>query len=177
MELKGTRTEANLKAAFAGESQARNKYTYFASAARKEGFEQVAGIFEETADNEKEHAKRLLKFLGGIGDTRGNLKEAAQGENYEFTTMYKDFERIAREEGFDEIAEVFKAIGTVEAHHEARYEKLLDNIENERAFRSETPTKWVCRNCGYVHEGAEPPESCPACAHPRGYYERLADNF
>lgn len=177
MQLKGSRTEENLKAAFAGESQARNKYTYFASAARREGFEQIAGIFEETADNEKEHAKRLLKFMDGIGSTAANLKAAADGENYEHTTMYKEFEQTARQEGFAEIADVFREIGEVEEHHEARYLKLLKNLTEGTVFRKETPAKWKCRNCGYVHEGVEAPAVCPACAHPRAYYEILVENY
>ena len=154
--LKGTKTEANLWAAFAGESQARNKYTYYASVAKREGYEQFAAIFLETADNEKEHAKRLLKFLGGIGNTAENLKEAAKGENYEWTTMYREFEKIAREEGFDEIADVFREIGEVEEEHEKRYRKLLENLENGTVFRRDQPVKWQCRNCGYIHEGTEP---------------------
>lgn len=176
-DLKGTRTEANLLAAFAGESQARNKYTYFASVAKKEGYEQIAGIFAETADNEKEHAKRLLKFLGGIGSTVENLKAAAGGENYEWTTMYKEFEKTAREEGFDEIADVFREIGEVEEEHERRYLKLLENIEKGMVFKRDTVVKWKCRNCGYVHEGTEAPEVCPACAHPRAFYELFVENY
>lgn len=177
MELKGSRTEQNLKAAFAGESQARNKYSFFSGVARKEGYEQIAGIFEETADNEKEHAKRLFKFLEGIGDTRANLKAAAEGENYEHTVMYRDFERIAREEGFHEIADVFREIGEVEEHHENRYLKLLSNIQSDRVFKRSEPARWKCRNCGYVHEGLEAPAVCPACAHPRAYYELLGENY
>ncbi|HHZ19863.1 MAG TPA: rubrerythrin family protein [Firmicutes bacterium] len=175
--LKGTKTEANLWAAFAGESQARNKYTYYASVAKREGYEQFAAIFLETADNEKEHAKRLLKFLGGIGNTAENLKEAAKGENYEWTTMYREFEKIAREEGFDEIADVFREIGEVEEEHEKRYRKLLENLENGTVFRRDQPVKWQCRNCGYIHEGTEPPELCPACAHPKAYYQLMAENY
>lgn len=175
--LKGTKTEANLWAAFAGESQARNKYTYYASVAKREGYEQFAAIFLETADNEKEHAKRLLKFLGGIGNTAENLKEAAKGENYEWTTMYREFEEIAREEGFDEIADVFREIGEVEEEHEKRYRKLLENLENGTVFRRDQPVKWQCRNCGYIHEGTEPPELCPACAHPKAYYQLMAENY
>jgi len=177
MNLKGSKTEANLWAAFAGESQARNKYTYFASQAKKEGLEQIAGIFLETADNEKEHAKRLFKFLEGIGDTAQNLEEAAKGENYEHTTMYKEFEKVAREEGFDEIADVFREIAEVEEEHEKRYLALLKRLKEGTLFRRDEPIRWRCRNCGYVHEGTEPPEVCPACAHPRGYYEPACDNY
>ncbi|WP_027351958.1 rubrerythrin [Desulfotomaculum nigrificans] len=177
MELKGSKTEANLKAAFAGESQARNKYTYWASAAKKEGYEQIAGIFLETADNEKEHAKRLFKFLNGITDTKTHLKEAAAGENYEYTNMYVEFEKIAREEGFDEIADVFREIGEVEAEHEKRFLALLKNIEEGKVFKRDQEVKWKCRNCGYVHVGKEAPEVCPACAHPQAYYELLCENY
>ncbi|ABO50727.1 Rubrerythrin [Desulforamulus reducens MI-1] len=177
MSLKGTKTEANLKAAFAGESQARNKYTYWASAAKKEGYEQIAGIFIETADNEKEHAKRLLKFLNGITNTKAHLKEAATGENYEYTNMYVEFEKVAREEGFDEIADVFKEIGEVEEEHEKRFLALLKNIEEGKVFKRDEEVKWKCRNCGYVHSGKEAPEICPACAHPQAYYEVLCENY
>jgi rubrerythrin len=177
MDLKNSRTEANLMAAFAGESQARNKYTYFASVAKKEGLEQIAAIFLETADNEKEHAKRLLKFLNGIGDTKQNLKTAAEGENYEWTSMYKEFEKVAREEGFNEIADVLREIGEVEEEHEKRYRKLLQNLNDGTVFKKDKPVKWRCRNCGYVYEGTEPPEVCPACAHPRAYYELMAENY
>jgi rubrerythrin len=177
MDLKNSKTEANLKAAFAGESQARNKYTYFASVAKKEGYEQIAGIFLETADNEKEHAKVLFKFLNGIGNTKENLKAAGEGENYEWTKMYKEFEQVAREEGFTHIADVFKEIGEVEEEHEKRYNKLLQNLNDGTVFKKDQPVKWRCRNCGYVHEGPEPPEVCPACAHPRSYYEVMAENY
>jgi rubrerythrin len=177
MSLKGTRTEANLLAAFAGESQARNKYTYFASAAKKEGFEQIAGIFLETADNEKEHAKRLGKFLGIVGNTEQNLEESAKGENYEWTTMYKEFEKVAREEGFDDIADVFQEIGEVEEFHEQRFLALLERVKNGTVFKRDENVKWHCRNCGYIHEGTEPPEVCPACAHPKSYYQVLAENY
>jgi rubrerythrin len=175
--LKGSKTEANIMEAFAGESQARNKYTYFASVAKKEGYEQIAGIFLETADNEKEHAKRLIKFVDLIGNTADNLKEAAKGENYEWTSMYKQFEQVAREEGFNEIADVFREIGEVEEEHEKRYLKLLENIEKGIVFKRDQPVKWRCRNCGYVHEGAEAPKVCPACAHPQSYYELMAENY
>lgn len=177
MELKGSRTEKNLLAAFAGESQARNKYTYFASVAKKEGYEQIAGIFLETAENEKEHAKMWAKFLGLIGDTPGNLEEAAKGENYEWTTMYKEFAKTAREEGFDEIAGYFEKVAQAEAAHEARYLKLLERLKDGSVFKRPVPIKWRCRNCGYVYEGVEPPEKCPACAHPKAFYEPAADNY
>jgi rubrerythrin len=182
--IKGTKTESNLLIAFAGESQARNRYTYFASQAKKEGFEQIAAIFLETADNEKEHAKRLMKFFEGgeaqitatypaavIGTTLENLREAASGEHYEHTTMYPEFARVAEEEGLSEIAAVLRAIARVEVAHEERYLKLAAAVEQGRVFRREEKVVWKCRNCGYLHEGTEPPETCPACAHPRSYYE------
>lgn len=175
--LKGTKTEANIKAAFAGESQARNKYTYFASVAKKEGYEQIAAIFAETADNEKEHAKRLIKFLGEIGDTASNLEAAAGGENYEHTSMYPEFEKVAREEGFGEIADVFRAIARSEMDHEARYRKLRDNLAKGIVFKRAPGTEWHCRNCGYIHEGAEAPDLCPACAHPKAFFELKCDCF
>ena len=177
MELKGSKTEQNLLAAFAGESQARNKYTYFASVAKKAGFEQIAAIFQETADNEKEHAEREFKFLEGIGDTIANLKAAAGGEHYEWTEMYPEFEKVAREEGFAEIADVFKEIGEVEEEHEKRYLALLKNVQEGVVFKRDTVVKWKCRNCGYVHTGKEAPEECPACAHPQSYYELLCENY
>ncbi|NLV21396.1 MAG: rubrerythrin family protein [Syntrophomonadaceae bacterium] len=179
MNLKGSKTEENLLKAFAGESQARNKYTFWASQAKKEGYEQIAGIFEETAENEKEHAKRLYKFVvgGAIKSTDENLAAAASGENEEYTSMYPEMERIAREEGFDEIADVFREIGEVEEAHEKRFLKLLENIKSNTVFKKPAPVKWKCRNCGYIHEGTEPPELCPACAHPRAYYEVLAENY
>lgn len=177
MELKGSSTEKNLMTAFAGESEARNKYTYYASAARKEGYEQIANIFIETADNEKEHAKRLFKFLNGIGDTKANLKDAAKGENYEYTKMYVDFEKIARDEGFTEIADVFREIGEVEEQHEKRFLKLLDNVKNNSVFKKDQPVRWKCLNCGYIHEGDEAPGLCPACAHPRAYYEVFVETY
>ncbi|MEW6696910.1 MAG: rubrerythrin [Bacillota bacterium] len=177
MTLKGTKTEENLKAAFAGESQARNKYTYWASVAKKEGYEQIAAIFLETADNEKEHAKRLFKFLNGITDTKTHLKEAAAGENYEYTSMYKEFEKVAREEGFTEIADVFREIGEVEEEHEKRYLALLKNIEEGKVFKRDEEVKWKCRNCGYVHKGQEAPQICPACAHAQAHYELLCENY
>ena len=179
MDLKGSKTEENLMKAFAGESQARNKYSFWASQAKKEGYEQIAGFFEETADNEKEHAKRLYKLAigGAIKSTVDNLVEAAAGENEEHTSMYPEMEKIAREEGFDEIADVFREIGEVEEAHEKRYLKLLENIKNNSVFKKPAKVKWKCRNCGYIHEGTEPPEVCPACAHPKAYYEVLAENY
>jgi len=188
--IKGTKTEKNLLTAFAGESQARNRYTYFASQARKEGYEQISAIYIETADNEKEHAKRLFKFLEGgeveikatfpagvIGSTKDNLKASAAGENYEHTKMYPEFARLAEEEGFLEIADVFKAIAIAEKQHERRYLALLRNMEEGRIFKREKVIRWKCRNCGYVYEGTEPPEKCPACAHPRAYFEQLGENY
>jgi len=188
--LKGTKTEKNLLTAFAGESQARNRYTFFASKARKEGYEQISGIFLETADNEKEHAERLFKFLEGgeaeisagfpagvIGETTDNLKGAAAGENYEYTTMYPEFAKTADEEGFPEIADTMRAIALAEKQHEKRYLALLGNINDDRVFKREKVVKWKCRNCGYIHEGEEAPEECPACAHPRAYYELLGENW
>ncbi len=188
--LKGTRTEKNLLTAFAGESQARNRYTYFASQARKEGFEQIAAIFAETADNEKEHAERLFKFLEGgeveivasfpagvIGSAEENLKASASGENYEWTEMYPSFAQVAEEEGFAEIAEVFKAIAVAERQHERRYLSLLKNVQEGKVFRKDNVVKWRCRNCGYIHEGKEAPDRCPACDHPQAYFELLAENW
>jgi len=190
MELKGSQTEKNLLAAFAGESQARNRYTYFASQAKKEGYEQIAAIFEETANQEKEHAKREFKFLQGgeveitasfpagvIGNTIENLKAAAAGEHYETTEMYPEFAAVAEKEGFDEIAKAFKAIAVAEKHHEDRYVALAKNINDGIVFKREKPVRWVCRNCGYVHEGTEAPDVCPACAHPQTYCELEAANY
>jgi rubrerythrin len=179
MELKGSKTEQSLMQAFAGESQARNKYDFFASQAKKEGYEQISGLFTETALNEKEHAKRFYKLLMGgyINPTEANLLAAALGENEEHTVLYPGFEKIAREEGFTEIADIFKEIAEVEEEHEKRYRKLLDNVKRDTVFRRPAPVKWKCRNCGYVHEGVEPPEVCPACAHPKAYYEELAENY
>lgn len=177
MPLKGSKTEANLKAAFNGESQARNKYTFFASVARKEGYEQIAAIFEETANNEKEHAKLWAKALAMISDTAANLEEAANGENYEWTTMYREFAETAREEGFEELARAFEEVAGVEEAHEKRYRALLERVHSGTVFRRDRPIKWHCRNCGYIHEGTEPPEVCPACAHPRAFYEPLAENY
>lgn len=179
MELKGSKTEKNLWEAFAGESQARNKYDYYASQAKKQGYEQIAGFFAETALNEKEHAKLFFKTLmgGAIPETEANLLASAEGENEEHTSLYPEFERIAREEGFDKIADFFKEIAEAEEAHEKRYRKLLQNLKEDRVFKRDQPTKWRCRNCGYVHEGTEAPEVCPACAHPRAYYEELAENY
>ncbi len=190
MNLKGSQTEKNLLTAFAGESQARNRYTYFASAAKKEGFEQMSAIFAETAEQEKEHAKREFKFLEGgeveiqaafpagvIGTTLENLKHAADGENYETTQMYPGFAKVADKEDFTEIAKVFRGIAVAEKRHRDRYLKLADNIEKGKVFKRERPVRWVCRNCGYVHEGTEAPDACPACAHPQAYAEIEAVNF
>jgi len=190
MSLKGTRTEKNLLTAFAGESQARNRYTYFAAQAKIEGFVQISHIFEETADQEKEHAKRLFKLLEGgeaevtasfpagvIGNTVENLKEAAGGENYEHTKMYPSFARTASEEGFSEIAEIFMAIAVAEKQHEKRYLALMHNIESNQVFKRASAETWRCRNCGYLHEGLEAPDLCPACAHSRAHFELLGENY
>ena len=177
MELKGSKTEQNLRAAFAGESQARNKYTYFSAVAKEEGLEQIAGIFLETAENEKEHAKREFNFLKGIGGTKANLQAAAEGEHYEWAQMYPDFEQVAREEGFTEIADFFKEVGEVEEEHEKRYLALLKNLKEGKVFKKDKVTRWKCRNCGYVHEGDEAPIQCPACAFPQSYYELMAENY
>lgn len=177
MELKGSKTEANLWAAFAGESQARNKYTYYASVARKEGYQQIAAIFEETADHEKEHAKRALKFLNGIGDTKANLKDAANGENYEWTDMYEQFAREAKDEGFKEIAAFFERVAAVEAEHEKRFLKLLQNLEEGKVFKKDQEQRWMCRNCGHIHTGREAPEECPTCLHPQGFFQIRAENY
>jgi len=177
MELKGSRTEANLQAAFAGESQARNKYTYFASVAKKEGYEQISGIFLETADQEKEHAKKILKYLQGIGTTAENLAAAAAGEHHEWTSMYREFEQVAREEGFDQIADFFREVGEVEEEHEKRYQALLKRVLDGTVFKRDESIRWQCRNCGYVHEGTEPPQVCPACDHPQAFYQEMAENY
>ncbi len=177
MELKGSKTEKNLLAAFAGESQARNKYTYFSAVAKEAGFEQIAAIFLETAENEREHAKREFDFLKGTSDTDGNLVAAAAGENYEWTDMYPGFERDAREEGFGEIADFFKEVAEVEEQHEKRYQTLLKNVREGKVFKKDKVVRWKCRNCGYVHEGAEAPEKCPACDHEQRYFELLAENY
>jgi len=166
-----SKTEENLKAAFAGESQARNKYTYFAKAARKDGYHYIAKIFEETAENEVEHAKQEFKLLNGIGDTKQNLKEAMNGEHHETTQMYPDFEKQAEKDGNKAAAVLFKEIGEVEEHHEKRYKKLLELVEKGTVYKRDKPIKWKCSQCGYVHEGTEPPESCPCCKHAREYYE------
>jgi rubrerythrin len=188
--IKGTRTEKNLLAAFAGESQARNRYTYAASVARKEGYLQIAELFLETAENEKEHAKRFFKFLEGgmveitasypagvIGTTAENLEAAAAGEHEEWTELYPAFAAIAKEEGFPEVVTAFTMIARAEKAHEERYLKLLENVRAQKVFKSEQPTRWKCRNCGYVHEGTEPPGKCPACLHPQEYFELQADNY
>lgn len=177
MELKGSKTEANLLAAFAGESQARNKYTYFASKAKKEGYVQIANLFEETANNEKEHAKIWFKLLDGIGSTAENLKAAAEGENYEWTDMYATFAKEAREEGFDHIANLFEMVGEIEKEHEQRYLKLLANVENGLVFSKEGDTVWQCSNCGHIVIGKKAPEVCPVCAHPQAYFELQAKNY
>ena len=179
MELKGSRTEQNLMAAFAGESQARNKYTYFASKAKKDGYEQIAAIFEETANNEKEHAKLWFKLLEGgeIKSTPENLKAAAEGENYEWTDMYKEFAEVAKEEGFDHIAFLFEGVAKIEKEHEERYKKLLKNIDDKLVFSNEGDAIWVCRNCGHVVVGKDAPKVCPICAHPQSYFERKANNY
>ncbi|MEN8134081.1 MAG: rubrerythrin [Thermodesulfobacteriota bacterium] len=188
--LKGTKTEKNILTAFAGESQARNRYSFFAKQAKKEGYEQISAIFEETAEQERAHAKRLFKFLEGgeaeitasfpagkIGSTVENLQEAAAGENYEYSSMYPGFAKIARDEGFEEIAAVMLAIAVAEKMHESRYLALIANIENGRVFRKDAETTWKCRKCGYVHQGNEAPDECPACAHPQSYYEVKAENW
>jgi len=190
MEFKGSRTERNLLTAFAGESQARNRYTYFSSQARKDGFMQVADVFEETANQEKEHAKRFFSFLGGgdveihaaypagvVGTTAENLKAAAAGERHEWTTLYQDFAKTAREEGFTNIAAAFDFISVAEKQHEKRYLGLLANVERGTAFKKDKQVVWRCRNCGYLHTGKEAPKSCPACAHPQAYFELLAENW
>ena len=177
MELKGSKTEANLWTAFAGESQARNKYTYFASQAKKEGFEQIAAIFEETALNEKEHAKIWFKELSGIGTTAENLKVAADGENYEWTDMYAEFAKTAKEEGFDRLAYLFEAVGKIEKEHEERYRKLLENVEDGKVFEAGSVKIWKCRNCGHIVVGTSAPEVCPVCNHPRSFFEIKAENY
>lgn len=188
--LKGTKTEKNLLASFAGESQARNRYTFFASKAKKEGYEQIAAIFRETADNEKEHAEVFFKYLQGgdvkimaeypagvIGTTEENLLAAAEGEKMEWGTLYPDFAKTAEEEGFPEIASSFREIAKVEAYHERRYRKLLENVKKKQVFKKDKVVKWKCRNCGYVHEGSEAPKVCPACKHPQSYYELWVENY
>ena len=178
MQLKGTKTEKNLQTAFAGESQARNKYTYYASKAKKDGYEQIAAIFEETANNEKEHAKMWFKLLnGGIPDTVANLADAAAGENYEWTDMYATFAKEAREEGFDQIASMFEGVAAIEKTHEERYRKLLANIEGGVVFSRDGDMIWECRNCGHIHIGNKAPEVCPVCAHPRAYFQLRKENY
>ncbi len=177
MELKGSKTEANLWTAFAGESQARNKYTYYASKAKKEGYEQIAALFLETANNEKEHAKIWFKLLDGINDTASNLKDAAAGENYEWTDMYATFAKEAKEEGFDHIAYLFEEVGKIEKEHEQRYLKLLENVEGGLVFSRDGDMIWQCANCGHIHVGKEAPEICPVCAHPRAYFQLQAKNY
>ena len=184
MELKGSKTEQNLLTAFAGESQARNKYTYFASTAKSEGYEQIRAIFEETANNEKEHAKVWLKLLFG-GEFKDSLKVntmealklAAEGENYEWTDMYATFAKEAKEEGFDHIAFLFEEVGKIEKEHEARYLKLLESVKEETVFKKEAPKMWICRNCGHIHYGENAPEVCPVCAHPKAYFELRCENY
>lgn len=188
--IKGTKTEKNLLASFAGESQARNRYTYFASAAKKEGYEQISALFLDTAENEKEHAKRFFKLLEGgelkieasypagiIGTTVQNLEGSAAGEKMEWTVLYREAADIADQEGFSEVATQFREIAEVEAEHEKRYRKLLANVKEGKVFKKDKPVKWRCRNCGYVHEGPEAPQKCPACAHPQAYYEVLCENY
>jgi len=190
MELKGSRTETNLLAAFAGESQARTRYTFFASAAKKEGYEQISAIFQETSDNEKEHAQLFFKHLKGgaveitaaypagiIGSTAENLLAAAEGEKFEWGTLYPGFAEVADEEGFREAARTFRMVARVESYHERRYRKLQENIEQGLVFKRKSPVKWKCRNCGYVHEGSEAPEKCPVCDHPRSFYEIWVENY
>jgi rubrerythrin len=191
--LKGTKTAENLMKAFAGESQARTRYTYYASQAKKEGYVQISNTFIETADNEKEHAKRFYKFLNeslngetveinasfpvALGDTKANLKAAAEGENEEWTDLYPEFAKVADEEGFPTVAAAFRSIAKVEARHEARYKKLLENIENDTVFKKDSSVLWKCLNCGYIHEGTSAPEICPACIHPKSYYEVFVENY
>jgi len=192
--LKGTKTAENLMKAFAGESQARNRYTYYAAIAKKEGYVQIQNIFLETAENEKEHAKRFFKFLNeslkdevveinnatypvSLGDTRSNLLAAARGENEEWADLYPHFADVADEEGFNEIAEVFRRIAEIEKHHEARYRKLLENLENDKVFKKDTVVRWKCNNCGYIHTGEEAPAECPACAHPQGLFEVFVETY
>lgn len=179
MDIKGTKTEKNLMDAFAGESQARNKYTYYASKAKKEGYVQIAQLFTETADNEKEHAKLWFKLLHGneIPSTTVNLADAAGGEKYEWETMYKDFAADAKAEGFDEIARLFEGVGKIEKEHEERYRKLLHNIENNQVFKRNEKQFWICANCGHIHDGPEAPNKCPVCAHPQAYFEIRSVNY
>jgi rubrerythrin len=173
----GTQTEKNLQTAFAGESQARNKYTYFASTARKEGYEQIAALFEKTANNEKEHAKMWFKELNGIGDTAQNLEAAAEGENYEWTDMYAGFAKTADEEGFHDLAAKFRMVAEIEKHHEERYRALLNNVETRQVFQRSEVKVWECRNCGHIIVGTKAPEICPVCSHPQSYFELRAENY
>ncbi len=177
MEFKGSKTEANLLAAFAGESEARNKYTYFASKAKKEGYEQIAAIFQQTADNEKEHAKLWFKELGLLGNTPQNLLAAAEGENYEWTDMYEGFAKTAEEEGFSALAKKFRMVAEIEKHHEERYRALLHNVEAQEVFEKSSVTVWECRNCGHIVVGTKAPEVCPVCAHPQSYFEVRKENY
>lgn len=178
-KLRGTKTEANLFAAFAGESQARNKYTYYASQAKKQGFVQIAKIFEETADNEREHAKMWYKLLhgGSVSGTEENLKDAAAGENYEHDVMYAEFAKVAHEEGFTKIAKLFEKVGDIEKSHADRYTRLLENLRNNRVFEKESPLVWYCSNCGYLHEGNKAPGVCPVCDHPQGFFHQKSENY
>ena len=176
-KYEGTQTMKNLEAAFAGESQARNKYTYFASKAKKEGYEQISALFLKTADNEKEHAKMWFKELNGIGDTKENLEAAANGENYEWTDMYEGFAKTAEEEGFPELAEKFRAVAAIEKEHEERYRKLLSNVEMQEVFKKSEVKVWECRNCGHIIVGTEAPDGCPVCEHPQSYFELRAENY
>ncbi len=175
--IEGTRTEENLRAAFAGESQARNKYTFFAERARRDGYEQIAAIFEQAAEHEKQHAKRLYRYLGEIGDTSANLEMAAQGENYEHTEMYPEFERVAREEGFEDIADFFRGVGEAEQEHERRFRVLKDRVDGGSVFERDEESCWHCRNCGCIQMGQMPPDRCPVCAHPRSFFEINFENF
>lgn len=176
-DLKGTQTEKNLWTAFAGESQARNKYYYYSQQAKKEGYEQVKAIFEETADHEVQHAKKIFRFLGGIKDTKQNLQAAVDGENYEWTEMYRDFEKIARAEGFTEIADFFHEVAEVEEEHEKRFQRLLDNLTKGSVFKKESAVAWQCRNCGYVNNGVAAPEMCPCCDHPQAHFQVEPQNY
>ena len=173
----GTRTEQNLRAAFSGESEARNKYTYFASVAKKEGYEQISALFLKTAENEKEHAKMWFKELNGLGDTAENLESAAEGENYEWTDMYAEFAKVAEEEGFTDLARKFRLVAAIEKHHEERYRALLSNVETAKVFEKSEVKVWECRNCGHIIVGTKAPEICPTCAHPKAYFEIHAENY
>ncbi|MBE7035964.1 MAG: rubrerythrin family protein [Ruminococcaceae bacterium] len=177
MNLEGTKTEQNLRTAFAGESQARNKYSYYAEAAKKEGYEQIAEIFRMTAENEKAHAKIWFKLLGGIADTKSNLENGAEGEHGEWTEMYAEFEKTAKEEGFDSIARLFAQVGAIEKEHEERYRALIANLENKEVFKKAEEKTWICRNCGHIHKGMEAPVVCPVCTHPQAYFELRATNY